>query len=111
LANKELIYVNTGILKWNRVAPDSFDLRLQDTGLLDHDQLKTLDKTLLPARFAEKRNAKDLGFPPDIRDDLRIWIDIPEEPFTSRVYVTLSNWFLSISPFHNSERRIAAARI
>jgi hypothetical protein len=103
--------MNTGILKWNRVSPDSFDLRLQDTDLLDHDRLKTLYKTLLSAKFAEKRGAKDLGFPRYIRDDLRIWIDMPEEPFTSRVYVTLSNWFLSIGAFNNSERGIAAAHI
>jgi hypothetical protein len=103
--------MTTSVLKWNRVARDSFDLRLQNADMLDREQLKTLYKTLLNAKFAEKRGAKDLGFPPYIRDDLGNWIDMPEEPLISGVYVTLSNWFLSIGAFKNSERGIAAVRI
>jgi hypothetical protein len=103
--------MNTSVLKWNRVALDSFDLRLQNADMLDHERLKTLYKTLLNAKFAEKRGARDLGFPPFIRDDLRDWIDVPKEPLISGVYVTLSNWFLSIGAFKNSERGIAAGRI
>jgi hypothetical protein len=81
------------------VALDSFDLKLQNADILDHKQLKTLYKTFLSGKFTEKRFAKDIPFDQYLRNDLGRWIDMPQDPLTSRVYVTLSNWFLSIGAF------------
>jgi 5-methylcytosine-specific restriction endonuclease McrBC GTP-binding regulatory subunit McrB len=99
--------MGTSILKWDRVAPDSFDLRLQNVDSLDLNALRTLYETFVSTKWADS----DLGINKYLREDLKSWIDVPAQPLASRVYVTLSNWFSSIDAFKNSDRGNAAGAL
>jgi hypothetical protein len=92
------------ILKWDRVPPGSFDLKLENIERLDLNRLKTLYETFISTKWADS----NLSINRYLREDLKIWIDAPGEPLASRVYVTLSNWFSSIDAFKNSDRGSAA---
>jgi hypothetical protein len=87
-------------LKWERVTPDSYDLKLQNVEVLDRDKLNSLYETLVSSKWADS----SMSLNKYLREDLREWSEAPEEPLTPRAYVTLSNWFSSIDAFRNSDR-------
>jgi len=97
----------SSILKWDRVAPESFDLKLVNINSLDLNRLRSLYETFLSTKWADSK----LGINRYLREDLRSWIDSPTKPLGSRVYVTLSNWFLSIDAFKNDPRGKAAGEL
>ena len=98
---------HSSFLKWDRVAPESFDLRLQNVDSLDVNRLRSLFDTFLSTKWADS----NLSINRYLREDLKSWIDSPAKPLRSRVYVTLSNWFLSIDAFKNDQRGKAAGEL
>lgn len=104
---KELLGMDTTVLKWERGAPDSYDLVLQNPELVDQTQL-----TSLYEKFITTENKMQPEFNQYLKNDLRDWIQKLQNALSSGAYVTLSNWFLtSVEGLRSAERGKAAGEL
>jgi hypothetical protein len=79
-------------LRWSRVAPDSFDLKLENP-----EELNTQRFTDLIERL-DHESHRNQHLREKARKDLRLWLEDPRGPLKSHAYALVSNWFLTDSP-------------